>query len=151
MYDQILIPTDGSQGITEVLPHALDLARNHDARVHTLYVVDRRQYIAAPDEIKEQIRETLKTDGKNAVSRIESDVESAGLRVVSRVQTGIPHREILKYISENEIDLVVLGTHGRTGRDRLVHLGSVTERVLKNASIPSFIVSVSNESSADEE
>lgn len=142
MYDRILIPTDGSEGIQEVLPHGIDIAQHHAATVHSIYVVDRRHYLSAPDDTKEEILASLRAEGDKSIADIREKLETGDLDVVVDVREGIPYREILAYIEENDIDLVVLGTHGRTGRDRLVHLGSVTERVLKNADIPIFVVNI---------
>ena len=50
MYDDILVPTDGSGGTDETLRHAADLAKRHGATLHALYVVDKRVYFAAGDD-----------------------------------------------------------------------------------------------------
>jgi nucleotide-binding universal stress UspA family protein len=59
--------------------------------------------------------------------------------VVVSARTGSPSGEILDYVAENEVDLVVMSTHGRTGLDRVL-LGSVAERVLRRSPVPVFIV-----------
>lgn len=142
MYGDILVPTDGSEGIAEVLPHAISLAEHHDARIHTLYVVDRRHVTAADDRSRDEVREGLEAEGQAAVAAVREAGSDAGLEVHEEVVVGIPYREILEYVDSNAIDVVVIGTHGRTGRDRLVHLGSVTERVVKNTSVPVFVVNI---------
>lgn len=142
MYQDILIPTDGSDGINEVLPHALALAENHDATVHALYVIDRRLYLTAEDEMQEEIRENLEAEGVDALEVIHGEMDTHAIPVTATVSDGVPYREILEYLDSNDIDVVVMGTHGRTGRDRLANLGSVTDRVLKNANIPVFVIDI---------
>lgn len=142
MYDQILVPTDGSEGVDRTLDHALDLAENHDSTVHALYVVDRRLYFAADDGNREAVRDRLSAEGSDAVARVRERAEALGLDVVTEVREGYPDRDIVEYAGERGVDVIVIGTHGRTGRDRLAHLGSVTERVVENAGCPVFVVHV---------
>ena len=142
MYDDILVPTDGSEGVDEALDHALDLAANHDATVHALYIVDRRLYFAADDDDREAVRDRLEAEGADAVERIRERAEAADLDCVTEVREGYPDRDIVDYAEAMGIDVVVMGTHGRTGRDRLAHLGSVTERVVENAGCPVFVIHV---------
>lgn len=142
MYGAVLVPTDGSEGVEEVLNHALELSTDHAATVHSLYVVDQRLYLAADDDDQDTIRDTLRSDGESALAAVESRITDAGLTARTEIREGIPYRDILEYADEWDIDVIVMGTHGRTGRDRLAHLGSVTDRVLKNATVPVFVIHI---------
>lgn len=142
MYQDILVPTDGSEGIEEVLPHAVKLAEDNDATVHALYVIDRRLYLTAEDDVQDDIRQNLEAEAQDALEEIKSEMAANEIPVTTTVSDGIPYREILEYLETNGIDVVVMGTHGRTGRDRLANLGSVTDRVLKNANIPVFVIDI---------
>lgn len=142
MYDHVLIPTDGSDGVAETLAHGIDLATRHDATVHSLYVTDRRQYLGAPDDVQAEMRERLMEDGATAVDVVATEANDAGLEAVTSVREGIPYRDIVEYVDEAGIDVIVMGTHGRTGRDRLSTLGSVTERVVKHAEVPVLVVNI---------
>jgi nucleotide-binding universal stress UspA family protein len=141
MYDRILVPTDGSEGVDRTLEHALTLARDHDATVHALYVVDRRFELAA-DEDREDLIEELTSRGEEAVASVADAAADAGVAAVTSVREGIPYKSILGYADEADIDVIVMGTHGRTGRDRLAHLGSVTDRVVENATVPVFVINI---------
>jgi nucleotide-binding universal stress UspA family protein len=141
MYDRILVPTDGSEGVDRTLEHALALARDHDATVHALYVVDRRFELAA-DEDREDLIEELTSRGEEAVASVADAAADAGVDAVTSVREGIPYKSILGYADEADIDVIVMGTHGRTGRDRLAHLGSVTDRVVENATVPVFVINI---------
>lgn len=145
MYETILLPTDGSDGTADALRHALDLADRHGATVHALYVVDRRPYLMADDDVQAQVLESLYDQGEAAVEAVEAAAADAGIDVVTAVREGIPDKDILRYADEVGLDVIVMGTHGRTGRDKLATLGSVTERVVKNASVPVLVVHVDGE------
>jgi nucleotide-binding universal stress UspA family protein len=142
MYDEILLPTDGSTGTSETVAHAVEVARDNDARVHVLYVVDQRRYQAADEETKAEVVKSLEVEGERAVEDIEVRLEEAGLTVETAIRDGVPNREIVDYVTEADIDLVTMGTHGRTGRDRVANLGSVTERVLKAVDVPVLVVDI---------
>ena len=141
MYDTILVPTDGSDGTAAVLEHALSIA-DDDATVHGLYVMDRRRYTAAPDEETEAVKAALRAEGEQALAFQRETVADAGVTVETALRDGIPHRTILEYAGEHDVDLIVIGTHGRTGPDRLVTLGSTTDRVVKNGDVPVLVVDI---------
>ncbi|WP_436912029.1 universal stress protein [Halosimplex marinum] len=142
MYDDILLPTDGSKGTTETVEHAAAIARDNDATVHALYVVDSRRYRAADADTKDEIVRSLEVEGERAVEDLEIALEDEGLAVETQLRDGIPHREIVDYVEEAGIDLVVMGTHGRTGRDRVQNLGSVTDRVVEDVHAPVLVVDI---------
>jgi nucleotide-binding universal stress UspA family protein len=145
MYDDILVPTDGSDGTAETVAHALDVAGRRDARVHALSVVDRRVYLSAERDQQDAILATLTEDAETAVETVRERAAEAGVDVTTAVRDGVPHSEILRYADEAGIDLVVIGTHGRTGRDKLVNMGSVTERVVENAVQPVLVVQIGDD------
>lgn len=143
MYDRVLIPTDGSDGVQQAIKHGLAIAEGHEATVHGLYVIDRRLVFAADDSDQQsEVRDTLRSEGNTAVQSVAEAVTDAGLAVETAVQEGIPASAILDYVSQEGIDLVVMGTHGRTGRDRLGNLGSVTNRVVRGAEVPIVVVNI---------
>ncbi|MFB6090957.1 MAG: universal stress protein [Halobellus sp.] len=140
MYDRILVPTDGSDGTRQALEHALDIADTRDATVHALSVVDRRLYLAAGEEQKPDLKASLEEDAHEAVGRVAEDAAAAGVDCETVVREGVPYRVILEYAEEADVDLIVIGTHGRSGRDKLANLGSVTERVVENTERPILVV-----------
>ncbi|ELZ17563.1 universal stress protein [Natrinema limicola] len=140
MYDDILIPTDGSDTISETLTHGLAIAADNDATVHALYVVDSRITAAADDETSTDLERSLQDEGQAAVADVEERAADEGLETVSDVQHGTPSKTILEYADEQDIDLIVIGTRGKSPREKVTSLGSVSERVVDNASIPVFVV-----------
>ena len=140
MYDDILIPTDGSETISETLTHGLPIAADNDATVHALYVVDSRITAAADDETGTDLEDSLETEGREAVAAVAEQAADEGLETVSDVRRGTPSKTILEYADEQGIDLIVIGTRGKSPREKLTSLGSVSERVVDNASVPVFVV-----------
>ncbi len=138
MYDDILVPTDGSPASDAAIERAIDLAKRYDARLHALYVVDGAAYstLEAGSEI---VIEALQSEGEDATKRVEEAAADAGVECVATVTTGTAYRSITDYVGDNEIDMVVMGTHGRTGLDRYL-LGSVTERVVRTSDVPVLTV-----------
>ena len=144
MYEQILLPTDGSEGTRGAVEHAINLATTYDAALHTIYVVDTNVGIDAsvPGTL-----DTLEEAGENAIDDVIQQAEAAGVKTTEGVVArGTPHQAILDYIDEHDIDLVVMGTHGRTGLDRYL-LGSITEKVVRLSDAPVLTVRMPAESS----
>jgi nucleotide-binding universal stress UspA family protein len=142
MYDDILLPTDGSPGTVEALEHALTIASDEEATVHALYVVESRLYRAADDDTKDDVRATLEEEGDRALEEARIRIEDAGVGCVTDRRDGTPQREITEYADEVGIDLLVMGTHSKTGPERRASLGSTTERVVKNADQPVLVVDI---------
>lgn len=139
MHDRILVPTDGSAGNERALEYAFDLARIHEATIRALYVVNLTSYGGLPMEAAlEGIDGTLREEGENVVGRVEA-LAPDDVEVETVVLQGAPTRVIVEQTTRGDCDLVVMGTHGRDGIDRLL-LGSVTERVVRNAPVPVLAV-----------
>jgi nucleotide-binding universal stress UspA family protein len=142
MYDTILLPTDGSERAAEALDHAVGAARAHGADLHVISVVDERVILAADLEEKSAIRDELLEEATEAVEELASQARAADITVTTATPEGVPYREILSHADEERIDLVVMGTHGRTGREKRLNLGSTTERVVKTAEQPVLVVNI---------
>lgn len=131
MYQRILLPTDGSGATDRAIDHALELAGTYGAELHVLYVLDDASLASVSEEATAELRE----QGTDAVDGIADRASAADVEVETAVRKGSPHREILEYADAADVDMVVMGTHGRSGVGRVL-LGSVTERVVRAASVP---------------
>ncbi len=140
MYDTILIPTDGSDIVDQTIDHALSLAGIAGGTVHALYVIDHRIIQAAPPDTTEEVRTTLQSEGQQAVNHVVKQAQDAGFRTVESVRTGTPSTVILEYAEEVGIDVITIGAHGKTPREKLTSLGSVSDRVVDAASMPVFVI-----------
>jgi nucleotide-binding universal stress UspA family protein len=133
MFDSILVPTDGSDCAQSAVGYAADLASRYDARVHALCVVDSRTLENATQY------DRIKKEREAVAERTCNDLSASGARVERAVRTDVPHRAIRRYATERDIDLIVMGTHGRTGVERYL-LGSVTEKVVRLSDVPVLTV-----------
>ena len=137
MYDRILVPTDGSDAADRAFEQALDLARTYDAEMHVLHVVDVSALAGEFDAMT--VIDQLEASGEELTDRLRKRADEVGVSVETEVVEGVPHRTLLDYADENDVDLVVMGTHGRTGLERYL-LGSVTERVVRKSPVPVLTV-----------
>jgi nucleotide-binding universal stress UspA family protein len=141
MFDTILLPTDGSDGALRAARHASTLAGAFDATVRVVNVVDERRYGSTGAEVegpRTVQKDAFEREGREAVERVEA-VLGDDLEVETDLLYGTPHEAILADAADHDADLVVMGTHGRTGLDRLL-VGSTTERVVRLADRPVFTV-----------
>ncbi|MCU4739999.1 universal stress protein [Halobacteria archaeon AArc-m2/3/4] len=142
MYDCILVPTDGSTEGERAVEYAIDLALTHDATLRAIYVVNAASYGGLPMETAwDGISDALREEGQAAVDRVEELADERGVHVETAVLEGSPSRVIVGEAQPEKCDLVVMGTHGRGGIDRLL-LGSVAERVVRSSPVPVLTVRV---------
>ena len=138
MYDRILVPTDGSETAAKAVEHAVDLAEQYDATLHVLSVVDPTRFSTVGVD-PSSVLVAVEKGAREAVEAVEAAAEEAGVPTETTVVRGSPAQTITEYATDNDVDLVVMGTHGRTGLDRYL-LGSVTERVVRTSSVPVLTV-----------
>ncbi|WP_238478027.1 universal stress protein [Natranaeroarchaeum sulfidigenes] len=143
MYRRILLPTDGSEGSHRAIEHAVALADDVGADIHTVYVLNATEF----DELDGDAVDKRKHVGESALDAVERACDRVGIDVDRELRRGVPHEEILATAEESGSDAVVMGTHGRTGIDRLL-VGSVTERVIRESPIPVTTVRVAEENLA---
>ncbi|MFM0491617.1 universal stress protein [Paraburkholderia sp. SIMBA_055] len=146
MYKKILVAVDGSETSARALSAALNLARESDARLQPLFVVDVPLLTYdVPGYDPSNVRSALVEDGKRVLADATALMTASGVKGPSRlVETelagdDIAHR-ILAAAQEFGADVVVIGTHGRRGVQRLM-LGSVAERFLRIATCPVLLIS----------
>jgi nucleotide-binding universal stress UspA family protein len=144
MYADILVPTDGSEGMETVVEHAAELAEEHGARLHLLYVVNTASFASLPMEATyESITEMLDAEGETALDTAMAAIDrvDTDLSVERRMREGSPAQEIVDYATTEGCDVIAMGTHGRGGINRLL-LGSVAERVVRSSPVPVLTVRV---------
>jgi nucleotide-binding universal stress UspA family protein len=141
MYDDVCLPTDGSAGMDRVIEHAVELARTHDATIHAIYVVNTASLSNLPLEASmDAVSQSLHDEGRAAMNEVERLVPD-DVDLETTTVEGSPAREIVDYVTRSSCDIVVMGTHGRSGVDRLL-LGSVAERVVRSSPVPVLSVRV---------
>ncbi|WP_323674168.1 universal stress protein [Halorubellus sp. PRR65] len=136
MYDDILLPTDGSEGTTAATTHAAELASTYDATVHVLSVADSRNRFESPTSgIAPEAWDEEQRNRAEAAIDATVDALGDGVDVHRVLREGVPHEEVVAYVDDADVDVVVMGTHGRTGLDHYL-IGSVTEKVVRQSSAP---------------
>lgn len=142
MYERLLLPTDGSDGTTEVLEHAVEMAMRYDADIDTLAVVDERQFEGLSAKQRQRTERSLRENSQRAVDDVESYATDHNITVERAIETGIPAERILAYASDRDVDVIVMGTHGHSDHERIATVGSVTQRVVENADVPVFVIHI---------
>lgn len=136
MYDDVLVPTDGSKGSGRGVAPAPDIAGRYGATVHALHVVDERIVGATPTLSSDELFiERLQEQGDGALDEIATTARERDLSVEQTCVQGVPHEEILAYAREHGVDLVGMGRHEASDRPH-PRVGSTTERVVRLADVP---------------
>lgn len=136
MFDTVVVATDGSTSVTRAIDVALDFAARFDADIHALSVIDAGEVDASPEQLRMEFERALESHAESALATVQ---ERAGPGITTAVREGRPASEICEYAREHDADLIVTGTRGRHGENRLL-LGSVAERVVRTAPIPVLTV-----------
>lgn len=141
MFNRILIPTDGSKEVMPAIETAFNIAEKYDALLHVLYVVEPPSIASEGDRFAglDNLIEKLEQNGHRVTEAVAVRAKESNIEVKTAVQQGTPRDEILMYAPDHDIDLIVIGTHGRTGIKRTL-LGSVTEAVVRHSDIPVLTV-----------
>lgn len=147
MYDRILVPTDGSSTAESAFEHAVELATRYDAEIYALYVVDTdaMSITLGPEQVDRVLTgqfegmSDLKEKADGALARVAEIAEEHGVECHTEIRGGQPYKKIRDAIEDNEIDAVVMGSHGRGGLKRRI-MGSVTERVLRSTTVPVLVI-----------
>ncbi len=141
MYKRILIPTDGSGPSEAAVKAGLELAKSLQAEVTLLYVVEpvMARIFIGPETVPyyPELSRDLEVSGKQALERAEGFAQYLGVPVKRELKQGSAPQVIVE--EAKQYDLVVMGTHGRSGLDRLL-LGSVAQKVLQKSTTPILVV-----------
>ncbi|OHB39259.1 MAG: hypothetical protein A3C38_06425 [Planctomycetes bacterium RIFCSPHIGHO2_02_FULL_50_42] len=139
---KILCPVDYSVCSSEAMKYAAHIAAEDDAKVYLMHVIDIRSFgheSPLDTEIPKPSPETLERIRKELAEDLVHEKDGKRVAVEAIVVVGKPIEEILKVAKEKKIDLIVMGTHGRTGIPHVV-IGSVAENVVRKASCPVLTV-----------
>ncbi|XVH31251.1 universal stress protein [Haloferacaceae archaeon DSL9] len=137
MYENILVPVDGSDGAARILHHAGELAHWADATIQLLFVADTTRDSLA--RVEGNIVDALAQEGESVVEDAGKTLDSLGVDYETDVVQGNPARTIVDYAERYDYDVIVMSTHGREGLSRHL-LGSVTEKVVRLSAVPVLTV-----------
>ena len=144
IFQNIMIATDGSETAKKAVDAAIKLAKMNKAKLYAIHVI-------APGELSVNLRDPrdlewkdsmkvyLEKQGGEVTAYVEDSGKTADVEVESVVLEGNPANEIINFAQKNDIDLIIMGTLGKTGIQRFL-LGSVTENVIRHSKKPVLIV-----------
>jgi len=143
MYRKIMIPLDGSDNAECALEHAREIAQGCSIPVVELVTVVKTFFwwegeVNDP-AIYQQVEEDEKSKAQEYLKKEAAIFEKSGLTVHTVMLEGEPAEQIIKYAQDNDVDLILMTTHGRSGITRFA-LGSVTDKVVRTASAPVMVI-----------
>jgi nucleotide-binding universal stress UspA family protein len=146
-YSRILVPTDGSEHARAATPHGVAIARHLDSTIHVLSVVDLQAAggVFNAGGLEAELIERLELRGQEAVDGVRDEI--TGLDPDVAVRTAVERTSsfdgvaagVRGYVADPGIDLVVMGSHGRSNLGRQL-LGSVASTVLRTVDVPVLVV-----------
>ncbi len=139
--ERIMVPTDFSECSKEALKYGCEFARQFGAELHLFHVLPDLALIAEPGLAitPEEYLKELREGTEKAMQEFVDDEMGKGLTIVREITEGVPFVEIIRYARDKEVDMIVIGTHGRTGIAHVL-LGSVAEKVVRKAPCPVLTV-----------
>lgn len=146
-YSRMLIPTDGSENAEAATPHGVAIAQHFDSTIHVLNVVDLQAAGGVFDAggLEKEFVERLEARGREAVDRVADEIRNiaSDVEIRTAVERATSYENaaagVRDYVEKTEIDLVVIGSHGRSNLKRQL-LGSVASTVLRTVDVPVLVV-----------
>lgn len=135
-WKHVLLATDGSEYSNIAMERSLEIAVSHDAKLSTVSVADisDKFYNEMPGSL-----ERMNDHVHENVEAVRAKAESMDIPFASYIREGEPHKEIVRLARELKVDVICMGSHGRTGIERIL-MGSVAENVLQKTPCPVLIV-----------
>jgi nucleotide-binding universal stress UspA family protein len=139
-FKRILCPVDFFKTSAAAFEYAIKLAVQYNAKVHILHVVAPAMPATYGAVLSYgDLTSVIEKDAKRSLQKFKARAAKTGIVATAEVLLGDANSEILRAVETRRADLVVMGTHGRRGFERLV-LGSVTERMLRHCPVPLIVV-----------
>jgi nucleotide-binding universal stress UspA family protein len=136
---RILAPTDFSDCSIRALEYAAELAKQYGAEIILLHVEEPITQAALSPDLIDAVRTEQHRFAQKGIEQAAERLRATGVRVRTRLNSGLAHEQIVKIAEEHRADLIVMGTHGRSGLPHLF-VGSVAETVVRTASCPVLTV-----------
>lgn len=143
MYQRFLVPIDDSATSEYALDEAIKFAQQQKAHIEVLHVVEDVLYFENDDYINyAELVHSLRVNGEKILAQAQKKLYQAGIEHETKLAVAQSERivdVIIKEAKNNSADLIIIGTHGRTGFSRIL-LGSVAEGVVRTAHIPILLI-----------
>jgi nucleotide-binding universal stress UspA family protein len=141
MFNKILCPVDFSEFTDQILDYAVTIAKRFDSELHLIHVIPNLNYFTPYESFLTP--ENLVAIERNIKGEVEKDFDKITKKIdlpfKRIIKTGVTFVEIIDYIKEHGVDLVVMGTHGRSGIEHIL-IGSVAEKVVRKSPCPVLTV-----------
>ncbi len=141
MFKKIVCPIDFSEFTNEIVAYAAGIAKKFNAELHLLHIIPNLNYFTPYESFLTP--ENLVAIENNINTEVERDfdkiIKGIDIQVKKITRTGITFVEIIDYVKTEGIDLIVMGTHGRSGIEHIL-IGSVAEKVVRKAPCPVLTV-----------
>ena len=142
MFQKILVAIDGSEPAWHALGKGIEDAKLRNAELHAIYVVETGRFSSLPmDGTMEVIYSLLQREGEDLLAAGQKKAEAAGVALITHIRQGHAGTEILTLAEEIRADLIIMGSQGKSGVDRIL-LGSVSDHVVRHSSITTMVVRV---------
>ena len=141
-FKRILYPVDLSESSTKIVPHVRAVAEKFEAKIYILFaarVFDYFTSIYVPNPSISNFEKEIIEGAEKRLYEFMDEHFSKFPNTKTAVVAGDASEEILNFIEDQHIDLVIMGTHGRKGMDKII-FGSVAERVVKTSPVPVMVV-----------
>jgi nucleotide-binding universal stress UspA family protein len=144
MIKNIMIATDGSDTAKKAAKVGIEIASRSKGSVLAVYVVDIFRLSRIPGYatfpgLKEKLLELMEKEGQEATKEIEDQAKEAGVSFCKLVVRGEPSDELQRISQESSMDLLIMGSLGRTGLGKII-LGNVAQKVVRDSTIPVLLV-----------
>jgi nucleotide-binding universal stress UspA family protein len=142
IYKEIMIATDGSEHVRTAIESAIEIAKLSEAKLYAVHVIALGFYSTTHSinsEWEKAMKDQLIKESYEATSYVEKAGRAENVEVESVILEGSPAEEIIDFAEKNDIDLIVIGTHGMSGFQRFL-LGSVAENVIRHSKKPVLVV-----------
>lgn len=138
-FKKIMVATDGSEPSKKAIETGIEIARISGAELYAVYVIIPAAHSLRDFGWERAAMEHFRAEGERATTFVEEAAKTANVKVESVLLEGNPAEKIIEFAEQNSVDIIVMGTLGKTGLDRFL-LGSVAENVIRHSKTPVLVV-----------
>ena len=129
MFENIMVPSDGSKYSDEAVDISIEIAKKFDSKITAIYILDENTGISY---------DVLEDEGNEILRKITKKAEKEGIMVIEHLVAGDPLRDMKEISERTQVDFVVINSYGKDKHD--VIIGSVADRIIKTFDIPVLLI-----------
>ena len=142
-YKKIMIATDGSEYVKRAVSSGIEIAKLSDAKLYAVHIVPTLPSSSMPIGSRmfrwDEAYEVLKDEGNKALEDVKEAAKGEDVEVEGVLLEGHPGDKLIEFAENNDIDMIVMGTLGKTGLERFL-LGSVADNVVRHSKVDVLFV-----------